>query len=133
MKSYILIFISILCIVSCQTNVPTSASSDTLTFEKNEQEEYDIIVLDSGYNLYLNSIAKPMNFYSEEYYKSKNQVYVAEWNARHMNPSRYDPNFYSLRIDYDSSNVYGILLEYKLYNYFEYIKWKYNIDLNFSR
>ena len=74
-----------------------------------------------------------MNYYSENYYKNKNQVYVTEWNIRHSQPFRYDPDFYAVRIDYNPNMKYGIKLEYKLYNFFEFIKWKYKVDLNFGR
>lgn len=111
-------------------HIPDSSS---LSFEKNEEDEYDIIVLDPQYDIFLATIARPMNFYSEDYYKRNNHRFVTEWNIRNSQPFTYDPDFYALRIDYDPKMNYGIKLEYKLYNFFEFIKWKYKVDLNFGR
>ncbi len=133
MKNLLYIFICLQIFMSCSTNLATTKESNSLSFEKNEENEYDIIVLDPQYETYLASIAKPLNFYSENYYKNKNQIYVTEWNIRHSQPFAYDPDFYAVRIDYNSNMDYGIKLEYKLYNFFEFIKWKYKVDLNFGR
>ena len=133
MKNLLYIFLCLEFLTSCGTNLPNQSETGSLSFEKNEEDEYDIIVLDPQYESYLASIARPMHFYSENYYKSKNRIYVNEWNIRHSQPFTYDPDFYALRIDYDPNMDYGILLEYKLYNFFEFIKWKYKVDLNFSR
>lgn len=115
--------------MGCATNYPPTPEEETLSFEKNDEDEYDILVMDSQYDTYLKSIAKPMDFYSEFYYKSQNRDYVMEWNYRHNNPIQYDPHFYSTYIDYDWNKEYGINLEYKLYNYFKFLKWRYKIDL----
>lgn|SRR5690606_2024939 len=133
MKNLLYIFLCFQILTGCSSQLPATTESASLAFEKNEEDEYDIIVLDPQYETYLASIAKPMHFYSENYYKNKNQVYVTEWNIRHSQPFSYDPNFYSLRIDYDPNMNYGIKLEYKLYNFFEFIKWKYKVDLDFGR
>lgn len=133
LKPFAYIITILLILSSCATQAPIKSATDTLSFEKNEEEEYDIIVLDTEYNMYLMSIAKPMNFYSEEYYKNKNIFYVSEWNSRVSQPFRFDPNFYSMRIDYNPSENYGLKLEYKLYNYFQFINWKYKVNLDFGR
>ena len=119
--------------MSCATTPSISDASNSLTFEKNEEDEYDIIVMDTQYDYFLKSMAKPMNFYSEEYYRNKNMQYVSEWNIRVSQPFRYDPNFYSMRIDYNPAVNYGLNLEYKLYNFFQFIKWKYKVNLDFGR
>jgi hypothetical protein len=133
LKRFTYIFIFLFVLGSCSTQTPVRNDADTLSFEKNDENEYDIIVLDTQYDMYLMSIAKPMNFYSEEYYRTKNIFYVSEWNSRVSQPHRFDPNFYSMRIDYNSTEKYGINLEYKLYNYFQFIKWKYKVNLDFGR
>ncbi|MDD3457995.1 MAG: DUF6146 family protein [Weeksellaceae bacterium] len=128
MKNIVLISVSLLFLCSCATNIASSKESiDTLSFEKNEQDEYDIMVLDTGYDYFLKTMAKPENFHSEEFYKSRNGFYVNEWNIRHSQPQHYDPNFYSTYIDYNQSVAYGVHFEYKLYNFFKYIEWKYKI------
>ena len=48
--------------------------------EKNDDGEWDLDVIDTQYDYFLNAIAKPMSFYSEEYLKSRNTFLVNEWN-----------------------------------------------------
>ncbi|MDV7187708.1 DUF6146 family protein [Lutibacter sp. TH_r2] len=91
----------------------------------NDSLEYEIIIIDIGYDTYLNSIAKPMNFYSQSYYETKNRFYVTEWNLRNMNPLRYNSSIYENQIDYDFNIDYGLEVNYKLYNYFKFVEYKY--------
>lgn len=117
---------------SCSTNIPNSTKNNSISFEKNEEDdEYDIIVFDSQYDLFLLTQAKPKSFYSENYYKSKNRIYVSEWNSRNLQPMRYNPDLYAVQIDYNPTKEYGLNLEYKLYNFFKFIEWKYKVNLDF--
>ncbi len=136
-KKFVIMLFSFL-IWNCvsQTTSPVTEKSkeeSSLMLEKNDEDEYDIIVLDPQYETYLRSIAMPMNYYSEQYYKSRNEIYVTEWNLRHSQPFRYDPDFYAVSIDYNPRTDYGIKLEYKLYNFFQFINWKYKVNLGFGR
>ena len=88
--------------------------------------EYEIIITDIGFETYLNTIAKPENFYSQEFYENKNRFYVTEWNIRAQNPLRYRSDIYENQIDYDFNVDYGLEVNYKLYNYFKFIEYKYN-------
>lgn len=136
-KNFVMLLFSFL-FWSCTNQVVSPASEkpkeeNSLKLEKNDEDEYDIIVLDPQYETYLRSIAMPMNYYSEQYYKSKNEIYVTEWNLRHSQPFKYDPDFYAVSIDYDPQTDYGINLEYKLFNFFQFINWKYKVNLGFGR
>jgi len=136
-KIFVMLLFSFL-IWDCTSQTTASApennkEENSLKLEKNDEDEYDIIVLDPQYETYLKSIAMPMNHYSEQYYKSKNEIYVTEWNIRHAQPMRYDPDFYAVSIDYNPQTDYGIKLEYKLYNFFQFINWKYKVNLGFDR
>ena len=91
----------------------------------NDSLEYEIIITDIGFETYLNTIAKPMNFYSQEYYETKNRFYVTEWNIRAQNPLRYRSDIYENQIDYDFNVDYGLEVNYKLYNYFKFVEHKY--------
>ena len=115
---------------SCGTKYPEPSADKEMSFEENEDGEYDIIVFDTQYDYFLNAIAHPMNFYSESYYKSRNIFLVSEWNRRHMQPSIYNPNLYEVSIDYNPQIDYGLEFEYKLYNFFMFIEWKYGVDLD---
>jgi len=136
MKFSIIAALLVFFISGCTTTkvpAPSDTSENSLNFEKNEEDEYDIIVFDPQYDVYLNTTAKPKNFYSENYYKNKNRFYVNEWNLRHSQPFSYDPDLYAVHIDYQPNVDYGLTLEYKLYNFFKFIEWKYKVNLGFGR
>jgi hypothetical protein len=87
---------------------------------------YDLVVFEIGYETFLIQ-QLPMEFYSESYYKIRNTFYVAEWNIRYIENrlvgADQDQIYYDPKIDY------GIDLEYKLYYFFCYYEYKYNITL----
>ena len=91
----------------------------------NDDLEYEIIIIDPGFETYLNTVAKPANFYSQSYYETKNKLYVTEWNIRARNPLKYNSNIYENVIDYDFNINYGLDVNYKLYNYFKFVEYKY--------
>ncbi len=91
-----------------------------------EESGYEIIIIDSGFDLWLASFARPRQFYSQSYMENKNILYVSEWNNRVRQPFRYDSNLYEMQIDYFSNIDYGYEVNYKLYNYFIYFQRKYN-------
>lgn len=99
----------------------------------NEELEYEIIIIDVGFRSYLLSIAQPANFYSLEYYEQRNRVYVNEWNNRHRDPMRYNPNIYQNEINYDPNIRYGLDVNYKLYNYFKFVEYKYKERFFYTR
>ena len=117
-------------VAACSSTTKTATKDGNLEQEvvriANDSLEYEIIIMDIGFETYLNTIAKPMNFYSQEYYENKNRFYVAEWNIRAMNPRRYRSDIYENQIDYDFSVDYGLEVNYKLYNYFKFVEHKYN-------
>lgn len=117
-------------LTSCATQIPKNQTENELVFEENDEGEYQIIVLDTQYEYFLSAIAKPKNFHSENYYKNRNIFYVNEWNSRHNQAFQYDPNLYEVRIDYQPHIDYGLDFEYRLYNFFKFIEWKYNVDLD---
>lgn len=91
-----------------------------------EKTEYEILIIEPGFDFWLQSIAKPEGYYSQSYLENRNKLYVVEWNIRVSQPFSYNPNLYELRIDYDPNIDYGYEVNYKLYNYFIYFQRKYN-------
>ena len=91
----------------------------------NEELEYEIIIIDIGFETYLNSIARAANHYTQEFYENKNIFYVNEWNERVLNPTKYGANIYENHIDYKQHIDYGLDVNYKLYNYFKFVEYKY--------
>lgn len=131
-------FFSILLLVgllmSCNTSNKVVRSSNDMVHVSeqdtvriaNDDVEYEIIIIEPGFNSWLLSTARPEGYYSKTYLESRNWQFVVEWNNRVMQPLRYDPNLYQLRIDYDPAVDYGYEVNYKLYNYFIYFQLTYN-------
>lgn len=92
----------------------------------NEETEYQIIIIEPGFFTWLNSIAKPEGYYSQNFLENRNYILVTEWNQRVLQPQRFSPNLYELQIDYRQNIDYGYEVNYKLYNYFVYFQRKYN-------
>lgn len=126
-----LLFLSI-CFYACislnlkentlQKGTPVSIANDSL--------EYEIIIIDIGFDLYLNTIARPVDYYSQNYLENKNRIYVTNWNIRALNPSKYDASIYGNVIDYDPQIDYGMEVNYKLFNYFQFVQQKYAMRLD---
>jgi hypothetical protein len=96
----------------------------------NDSLEYEVIIFDIGFNTYLNSIAKPAGYYSQNYLENWNNIYVTNWNIRAQNPTRYGQNIYQNIIDYSANIDYGMDVNYKLFNYFQFAQWKYKMRLD---
>ena len=92
----------------------------------NDSLEYQIIIIDPGFNLFLNTVAQPEGYYSQSFLENRNQLLVLNWNQRAMLPNSYSPDLYQMQIDYQPGIDYGYEVNYKLYNYFIYFQRKYN-------
>lgn len=93
---------------------------------KDEESEYEIIIIEPGFNAWLLSIARPEGYYSQQFMENRNLLYVMEWNRRVLQPNRYPPMLYEMQINYEAGIDYGYEVNYKLYNYFIYFQRKYN-------
>lgn len=102
--------------------------NDTITIS-NEALEYEIVIIETGFSSWFATRAKPEGFYSQDYLKNKNNLFVNAWNTRVLNPSQYDPNLYEMQINYEYGVDYGYDVNYKLYNYFIYFQLKYKQKL----
>ena len=105
-----------------------SEEQDTVRIA-NDDLEYEIIIIEPGFNTWLLITAKPEGYYSQSYLESRNRIYVNAWNNRVLQPYKYNPNLYGMQIDYDSSIDYGYEVNYKLYNYFIYFQLTYKQQL----
>lgn len=120
--------------ISCNTPgtaIKTSRDTTKLTEQDtvriaNDDIQYEIIIIEPGFNTWLVTTAKPEGYYSQDYMEGRNRQYVSEWNNRVLQPQRYRPDLYELRIDYDYGVDYGYEVNYKLYNYFIYFQLTYN-------
>ncbi len=118
-------------LLACGT--PTTVTSPTAKEEPvviaNDSLEYQIIIFDIGFNLYLNTVAQPMGYYTQAYLENRNRIFVPVWNSRVNNPFTFDPAIYENIIDYNANIDYGYEVNYKLFNYFEFAQLKYRMRL----
>ncbi|WP_176328475.1 MULTISPECIES: DUF6146 family protein [Arenibacter] len=103
----------------------SQTEADTVAIASDETE-YEILIIEPGFDFWLQSVAKPEGYYSQSFLENRNQIYVTEWNIRVTQPFTYNPNLYEAQIDYNPSIDYGYEVNYKLYNYFIYFQRKYN-------
>ena len=113
---------------STQNKIPNTKEETAMAPSKNEDGEWDLEVLDTQYNYYLNAIAKPMSQYTESSLKARNANLVSQWNSLFF--SGRHRNVIESSIDYDPNENYGLKFEYKLYQVFTYVQWKYGLRLN---
>jgi hypothetical protein len=129
MKKLIPTIIFIALLMSCSSSKNSLSKSTTADPKKtdtiriaNDLLEYEVIIIDSGFNTWLNSQAKPRGFYTEEYLEERNQIYAAEWNNRAMQPQKYNSELYEMQINYKYNIHYGYEVNYLIYNYFIYFQ-----------
>lgn len=116
-------------ILSCGSTqkITTNKESDEVII-KNEALEYEIIIIEPGFNSWL-ATQPTEKFYSESTLKIKNRRWVIEWNSRVLQPNRYSPNLYEMQIDYQAHIDYGMKVNYLLFQYFTYFQQKYKQQL----
>ncbi len=137
----VLMTLLILSLFSCSTQKTAATISDeeaqTFLLKSNDTikiadkaTEYEIIIIENGFDAWLASFARPENYYSQSYLENRNRIYVTEWNSRVLQPQRYNSNLYEMQIDYQINTDYGYEVNYKLYNYFIYFQRKYKQQLS---
>lgn len=126
-KAFYLLALLAVFTISCTPQKPNPENQTVMKPEKNDDGEWDLDVIDTQYDYFLNAIAKPMSMYTESYLKTRNQVLVSEWNSYYYS-GRYR-NVIESAIDYDPNENYGLKFEYKLYQVFAYVHWKYGLRM----
>ena len=128
-KTILLLLISFL-IFSCvpQNKMTETKENHEIKPTKNNDGEWELDVLDTQYDYFLNAVAKPMSMYSESYLKNRNSFLVSEWNSYYFS-GKYR-NVIESSIDYDRNENYGLKFEYRLYQVFAYVSWKYGLKMN---
>ena len=119
---------------SCGSSpVKKSTDKEEPVVISNDSLEYEIIIIDVGFNYFLNAVAQPRGYYSQKYLENQNRIMVANWNFRVGNPQPYKPNLYWNSIEYFPKIDYGYEVNYKLFNYFIFAQQKYKINLRGNR
>ncbi|WP_294284594.1 DUF6146 family protein [uncultured Chryseobacterium sp.] len=130
MKNAIILLIVSLFAFSCSAQTPSKNDNEKNEMKpsKNEDGEWDLIVIDTQFDYFLNALAKPISQYTESYLKNRNTQLVAEWNSYYF--SGQYRNVIESSIDYDPKEKYGLKFEYKLYQVFAYVNWRYGLRMN---
>lgn len=89
--------------------------------------EYELIIIDPGFDSWFLSHSRPLWYHSSEYYESWNQQYVTSWNAKALSP-RYS-RFFETTINWDPFADYGLELNHKLFHYFQYVEKELRINI----
>lgn len=132
--SHLIVCLCSLCFLSCTSqrgNVPhkdpgiTKIENDRITIS-NPDLEYEVIIIDPGFERWFSTNRKPKGYYSLEYLESKNRRWVQEWNARSMRPG----SGIDYSIDYNAQTHYGYEVNYMLYHYLLYFQQVSNLKLD---
>lgn len=124
-----LFFIGIICWNCSSSKIENRPKKEEPVVIANDSLEYEITIIDDGFNAFLNSIAKPRGFHNQVYLEQKNRNYVVTWNYRARNLIRFNELIYWNEIDYDPNIDYGYEVNYVLFNYFQFAQRKYNMSL----
>ena len=129
------ILITLCLFASCKTPESVSQNSETQVTENqdtiklvNDELEYEVIIIEAGFDSWMARRAKPKNFYTLSFLEARNIQYVTEWNNRVVS-SRYNNNLYEMSINYQQGIDYGFEVNYLLYHYFVFFEEKYKQKL----
>lgn len=126
MKIAVLLFVCIISLLcSCGSHAPAGTSNaanepDTLRIS-HPDIEYDIVIIDPGFQSWFVRHAKPRGHFSQAYLEARNALWVHEWNLRVGQPQRFG-NLYAMHIDYRPGTDYGYEVNYMLFNYLTYFQ-----------
>jgi len=123
-----------LSIIACSTPKSAAASSEAIPKKNvaasmgdtvriaNDSLEYEILIIDPGFNSWMLTNGRDRGFYSQAYLEARNIPWVIEWNMRARSPQRYQSNLYMMEIDYRAGVNYGYEVNYMLFNYLTYFQ-----------
>lgn len=127
MKRSFFIGIMALLIWACSPVKEAAKTSATLAKNSQDSTEYEILIIDPQFDQWYLVNYSPAKDYSNDYYRSKNQVAVASWNFFYRE-GKY-PRVIESSIDCQSNIDYGLEVNRKLYWYFTYVENNYRIRL----
>ncbi len=136
-KSIIYIGILLLVISGCAGGGPVAvdkpASANVVQLQGADDEEYELTIIDPGFQRWFASYGRPITHYSPNYYADWNKSYVQQWNMLADRPLSGGVDYpFENRIDYRSDVDYGVQLNHELYWYFRYIESMYGQQYNFG-
>lgn len=138
MKKILILFAAVSFMITCsgpkgvvkiETNGDEIALSDSIT--NKDSLEYELIVLDPGFDTWYMLQDSPARYRSQQYYENWNRQYVSEWNSLARQPRRN--SFFETIIGYEPGVDYGFELNHKLFYYFQYVEHKLKIPILSNR
>lgn len=123
-----IILLAVVLLIGCTSSrrVLRAPAENVIDLSQNE-EEYELIVLDPGFETWYATAWNPAKDRNEDYYSLWNSRYVIEWNYKATQP--HTSRFFDSIIQYDSTADYGIEIERKLYYYFRWVDTKLGIPI----
>lgn len=132
MSKIIIIILAVFAIGGCAPKVTSNKDvpkGENIVINGEDDEEYDLTIIDSGFQSWFSSYAKPINYYSKSYYESQNRRYVSSWNELYQRTAGAGP--FGNYVDYRFTEDYGLELNYELFWYFKYIETMFGSRYNF--
>lgn len=114
--------------VTSKKEVITSTTQNDTVRIANDELEYEVIIIDPGFNSWLASRAKPRNYYSQTYMETRNRTWVTNWNIN-VNSGGKNRELFEMTINYNNTIDYGYEVNYLLFNYLTYFQITHNIQL----
>lgn len=131
MKNFYAFAIVLLLLFACgskkNTIVDKSAVKNDTIRIANDEMQYEVVIIDSGFSSWLAAYGKSRNFYSQNYMEQRNRIWVSQWNQNVISGPRKD--LFEMTIDYDTTTDYGYEVNYLLYNYLTYFQITNNVQL----
>jgi len=133
-----LVLLGLLFACSPLKKVDTPAKPEKLELLSSGEDstEYELLIIDAGFESWFITNKKPVWFYSNEYLETMNLQYVIAWNAKVRDPDMImngGNHPFIFEIDYKPFVDYGIELNHKLYHYFRYVESSWGKILPYER
>lgn len=131
----LLLGLHIACAPIKKTSRPATTQKIELAPNEQDSTEYELIIIDPGFQSWFDAHYKPKWYYSNDYLANWNHQYVVYWNQKVRDPLSHSApnNPFIMEIDYRHGIDYGLDLNYKLYHYFKYIESTWGNILPFDR
>ena len=105
---------------SSRRQISPSSPNLFLDEAQGEKEEYDIVVFDPQFETWFMLNWNPARDRTNEFYRAWNNRYVQAWNYKAISGTRGSQFFQP--INYESHIDYGMLVNRKLYYYFQFVE-----------
>lgn len=114
----VLQFLLVFLLIGCGFSRPPVRSVSGNIIQQRSDEKHEILIVDPAFQSWMVSNARPVGFYSLQFYETRNRADVVSWNTKARSSNGPITN----EILYDPSEHYGIDVNYQLFWYFRYIE-----------